>query len=102
MTYDSVGNLATSKDPLNHVTSLTRDLAGNVTAVSNAKNQKLSNEEIKTRLKKSNWRGEQIDYAIKKFEGKRIGMWEIPIFSRREKRILKEEMMKRNPRRVVY
>lgn len=78
------------------------DLYNLIYFISNAKNQRLMNNEIRNRLKKSTWRGEQINYAIKKFEGKRVGMWEIPIFRWREKKKLNEELMKRNPRKVVY
>ncbi|MBI2629456.1 PKD domain-containing protein [Candidatus Pacearchaeota archaeon] len=67
--------------------------------ISNAKRQNLSDDEIKKRLR-SQWKGEQIIYAIKKFEGKRVGMWEIPVFRKREQKKMQQEIMKRGPRRV--
>jgi hypothetical protein len=70
--------------------------------ISNAKKQGLNNEQIKTKLKKEGWKGEQITYALKKFEGKRVGMWEIPIFYFRDKKKIRQEIEKRNLRRVVY
>lgn len=70
--------------------------------ISNAKRQGLNDEQIKTKLKKERWSGEQVTYAIRKFEGKRVGLWEIPIFSWREKKILRQELEKRNSRQVVY
>jgi len=35
--------------------------------------------EIEKNLKKSGWNSEQIRYAVRKFYGKRTGMWEIPM-----------------------
>jgi len=85
-----------------HLFKNKNDLYNLIYFVSNAKNQRLLDNEIKIRLKKSNWKSEQIDYAIKKFEGKRVGMWEIPIFKWRDKKKINEEMMKRNARKMIY
>ena len=68
--------------------------------ISNAKRRNLSDEEIRKRLK-SQWKSEQIGYAIKKFEGKRVGMWELPIFRGREQKKIRQEIMKRGPRRII-
>ncbi len=68
--------------------------------ISNAKRQSLSDDEIRKRLK-GQWRLEQINYAIKKFEGKRAGMWELPIFRGREQKKIRQEIMKRGPRRAI-
>lgn len=70
--------------------------------IGNAKRQRLDDNQIKQKLKKEGWKGEQITYAIRKFYGKRVGMWEIPIFYFRDRKKLREEMEKRNSRRVVY
>ena len=48
-----------------------------------------------SKLQKSGWKREQIDYAIKKLDGKRTGMYEIPIFSFFEKSKMNEELRKR-------
>ena len=47
--------------------------------IANAKKSGLKDPEIAEKLKKAGWNSEQIRYAIRKFEGKNTGMWEIPI-----------------------
>ncbi|MEM3121859.1 MAG: PKD domain-containing protein, partial [Candidatus Pacearchaeota archaeon] len=71
------------------------DLYNLIYFIKNAKSRKLSNEQIKANLSKAKWKSEQINYAINKFEGKRIGMWEIPIFRKSERKKIEIEMMKR-------
>ena len=39
----------------------------------------ITNDEIEKNLKKSGWNGEQVRYAMRKYFGKRTGMWEIPM-----------------------
>ena len=46
-------------------------------------------------------RPEVVTYAIKKVEGIRVGMWEIPLFHRREQQRIQQEIMKRGPRRIL-
>ncbi len=41
--------------------------------IRNARKKRLSDEEIKKKLKNSRWSGEQIDYALKTYKGKDIG-----------------------------
>ncbi|MGV8151530.1 MAG: PKD domain-containing protein [Candidatus Nanoarchaeia archaeon] len=43
--------------------------------------QGLKKEEIFSQLKKASWSSEKIEYAWRKLNGKRTGMWEIPIFN---------------------
>ena len=47
-------------------------------------------------------KNEQINYALKKFKGERIGMWEIPIFKFAENKKTKEEIAKRSGKRAAY
>ena len=47
--------------------------------IESAKKRGLKNEEIKVKLKKSGWKPEQINYAMRKYAGKRTGMFEIPV-----------------------
>lgn len=49
------------------------DLYNIMNFISNAKSQGLEDKEIVFGLKKSGWKGEQISYAMKKFEGKAFG-----------------------------
>lgn len=50
-----------------------------VSYINNSKTKGKDLGEIRNSLKKSGWNSEQITYAIRKYEGKRTGMWEIPI-----------------------
>ena len=45
---------------------------------------------------KSGWKGEQISYAFNKINGKRTGMWEIPLFKRKENLEVEREIQKRH------
>ncbi len=50
-----------------------------MTYMENSKKNGLSEEMIKSSLKKSGWNSEQIAYVIKKYQGKRTGMFEISL-----------------------
>ena len=56
----------------------------------------LKDDEIKEKLNKAGWKGEQISYAFKKIDGKRTGMWEIPIFKFFENRKMEDEIAKKH------
>ncbi len=56
----------------------------------------LKDDEIKEKLKKAGWKGEQISYAFKKIDGKRTGMWEIPIFKFFENKKMEDEIAKKH------
>ncbi len=54
--------------------------------IHHAKTNGIEEKKIKSNLKKAGWSGEQIRYALRKYEGKRTGMIEIPnLFSRLKK-----------------
>lgn len=61
----------------------------------NARRAGAEDSTIKSRLKENKWNGEQISYAFKKIDGKRTGMYEIPIFKFLENRRVKEEISRR-------
>jgi len=63
--------------------------------MNNAKNQGIDEKAIFDKLKKNKWKSEKINYAWRKLNGKRTGMWEIPIFKWLEKRKVAKELMKR-------
>ncbi len=71
------------------------DLYNLIYFIRNAKRQRIEEKEIKKKLRKSKWKGEQVNYALKKLSGKRIGMWEIPILRFREKKKIEQEMRRR-------
>ena len=39
----------------------------------------MKDNEIISKLKKSKWKSEQISYVMRKYSGKRTGMFEVPI-----------------------
>jgi len=55
------------------------DLYNLVNYIDNAKKKGLNHGEISDKLKKSKWTHEQIRYGIKKYEGERTGMFELPL-----------------------
>jgi PKD repeat protein len=71
------------------------DLYNVITFVYNGRLQGTEDQQIRKKLAQSGWTGEQIAYAIKKFEGKRTGMWEIPLFSYWEHKKIQREITKR-------
>ena len=50
-----------------------------ISYIQNSKKRGLENKEIIIKLKKAGWKSEQVTYIIKKYAGKRTGMFEIPI-----------------------
>lgn len=67
------------------------DLYNLLNFIYNSRKSGLKDEEIKSKLKEKKWTGEQITYAFNKIDGKRTGMWEIPIFKFVEnKKVIKE------------
>jgi PKD repeat protein len=73
------------------------DLYNLINFIYNSRNSKLSDDIIRKKLSVNKWSGEQIDYAIKKLDGRRTGMFEIPIFRGREQKKIMEEIAKRQP-----
>ncbi len=66
----------------------------------NARVSGLRDNEIASKLKHSGWTGEQVNYAFKKIDGRRTGMYEIPIFKFLEQRKVRQEIMKRQQRPI--
>jgi hypothetical protein len=71
------------------------DLYNIITFIFNSRNNKLNDNEIRKKLAGAGWKGEQINYAFKKIDGKRTGMFEIPILRPFEKRKIQREILKR-------
>jgi len=55
------------------------DLYNMVNYVNNSKKRGLKNKEIADNLKKAKWSSEQVKYVMKKYAGKRTGMFELPL-----------------------
>lgn len=63
--------------------------------INNSLNQGIKKSTIFSNLKDLDWSDEQLRYAWNKFNGKRTGMWEIPVFKWVENRQVKRELEKR-------
>jgi hypothetical protein len=67
------------------------DLFNLINFIYNARRSGLLDSEIKSKLREQKWSGERIRFAFRKIEGKRVGMLEIPIFTRKEhKEVIKQ------------
>jgi PKD repeat protein len=55
------------------------DLYNMANYIHNAKKKGFTNKEIKENLGKAKWTSEQIRYAVRKYAGRRTGMFEIPV-----------------------
>ncbi len=75
------------------------DLYNIVSYMQNSKKKEMQDDEISKNLKKAGWKSEQIRYILRKYSGKRTGMFEIPvkkIFDRIKKKSFKEESKNKN------
>ncbi|MBS3088352.1 hypothetical protein J4402_01075 [Candidatus Pacearchaeota archaeon] len=61
----------------------------------------LKDREIKNKLLEKNWSRERVVYAFRKIDGKRTGMWEIPIFKGFENRKVKMEIQNKHPNSAI-
>ena len=55
------------------------DLYNMVSYIESAKRKGSKNKEIEKKLRKAGWKSEQVKYVMKKYVGKRTGMFEIPV-----------------------
>ncbi len=62
------------------------DLYNLANYITNSKKRGLDNSQVQESLKKSKWNSEQIRYALRKYSGKRTGMYEIPLRKTLEKK----------------
>ncbi len=63
----------------------------------NSRASGLKDREIKKKLLGQRWKREQVNYAFRKIDGKRTGMWEVPIFKFFENKKVKKEIQKKHP-----
>jgi hypothetical protein len=66
-----------------------------VNFIFNSRRARREDSQTKKSLAKSGWKGEQITYGFKKIDGKRTGLWEIPVFKFLEKRKVDKEIQRR-------
>lgn len=63
--------------------------------IHNSRQNKLSDRETARKLDSAGWSHEQINYAFRKIDGKRTGMFEIPLFKFAENNKVRDEIAKR-------
>lgn len=71
------------------------DLYNVLNFIYNSRKNGLKDKEIRESLLQKRWTKEQVTYAFRKLEGKRTGMWEIPIFKFVENRKVRAELQKK-------
>lgn len=71
------------------------DLYNVINFIHNSRASGLSDTEIRKKLGTNLWKNEQITYAFNKLDGKRTGMYEIPLFKSMEQKKVREEIAKR-------
>lgn len=76
------------------------DLYNIMSFMNNSIKQGLKKSDMLDKLKEMDWNGEQLGYAWKRLNGKRTGMFEIPLFSWFEKRKIQKELESRNGNHV--
>ncbi|MDO8459912.1 MAG: PKD domain-containing protein [Nanoarchaeota archaeon] len=72
------------------------DLYNIINFIYNSRLNESKDEDIKKKLAERKWSKEQIQYAFSKIDGRRTGMWEIPLFKAKENRKVQEELVKKN------
>ena len=70
-----------------------------ISFINNSRKAGMKDAQIKEKLIKAGWKKEQVDYAFRKIDGRRTGMYEIPLFKFRENKKVKEELTKRGQQR---
>ena len=71
------------------------DLYNLINFIYNSRKSEIGDNETKEKLKGRKWSKEQITYVFRKIDGKRTGMWEIPLFKFVENKKVKEEIERR-------
>ena len=71
------------------------DLYNLTNFIYNSRKIGLNDQDSRKKLEEKGWKGEQLTYAFKKIDGKRTGMFEIPIFKSLENKKVKQEIEKR-------
>src|SRR3989344_1079678 len=78
-----------------HLFKNPNDLYNLINFIYNSRVSGLRDSEIKSKLKGTGWSNEKITYAFKKIDGRRTGMWEIPLFKMFENKKVRTEIQKR-------
>ncbi len=84
-----------------HLFPNSNDLYNLLNFIYNSRRNGLKDTAIKETLRGRKWTSEQITYAFRKLEGKRTGMWEIPLFKFAENRKVRKELEKQQGGRPI-
>lgn len=76
------------------------DLYNLLNFIYNSRRSGLDDKTLRGKLAEAGWRGEKINYAMRKIDGKRTGMYEVPIFKFLENRRVRMELEKRQKERI--
>ena len=76
------------------------DLYNVINFIYNSRYNNLQDYEIRRKLLNTGWTREQMVYAFRKIDGKRTGMFEIPVFKWKENQKVAEEIAKRQGGKV--
>lgn len=71
------------------------DLYNIINFIYNSRKNGMIDSEIRKSLSEKKWKGEQITYAFNKIDGKRTGLWEIPLFKFIENKKVRKELEKK-------
>jgi len=77
------------------------DLYNLINFVYNSRKAGIKDKEIRKKLLDRKWGGERVRYVFRKIDGKRTGMWEIPIFKFFENKKVRKEIQKKHPGRPI-
>jgi hypothetical protein len=84
-----------------HLFPNANDLYNLLNFIYNSRRNGLRDNDIKGSLRNRKWTNEQISYAFRKLEGKRTGMWEIPLFKFAENRKVRKELERQQGGRPI-
>lgn len=77
------------------------DVYNVINFIYNARVGGMNDKDIRKSLLAKKWTHEQVVYAFHKIDGKRTGLWEIPLFKKRENAKVKSELERMNPGKPV-
>jgi len=81
--------------------SESNELYNLINFIYNSRKSGLQDKDIKSKLKQQKWSSEKVDFAFKKIDGKRTGMFEIPIFRKKEHNETIKQISQRQPGGVI-
>lgn len=84
----------------NHLFKDKNDLYNLINFIYNSRKAGLSDKQSRAKLSETGWSWEQVSFAFKKIDGKRTGMYEIPLFKGRENKKVLQELQRRQKNQI--